>query len=56
VGLKKPHPIVFQTAMKKASAIPQKSMMIGDSFEADIMGGYNAGMHTLFFNYKTILS
>lgn len=52
VGLKKPHPSVFQTAMKKASATPQKSIMIGDSFEADIVGAENAGMHTLFFNYR----
>ena len=52
VGLKKPHPSVFQTAMKKAATIPQKSIMIGDSFEADILGAYNVGMHTLFFNYR----
>ncbi|MCB0464322.1 MAG: YjjG family noncanonical pyrimidine nucleotidase [Aequorivita sp.] len=52
VGLKKPHPSVFKTAMAKASATPQKSIMIGDSFEADIIGARNAGMHTLFFNYR----
>ncbi len=52
VGLKKPHPSVFNAALKKASAIPQKSIMIGDSFEADIIGAKNAGMHTLFFNYR----
>lgn len=52
VGLKKPHPSVFNAAMKKASAAPQKSIMIGDSFEADIVGANNAGMHTLFFNYR----
>ncbi len=52
VGLKKPHPSVFQTALTKASALPQKSIMVGDSFEADILGAENAGMHTLFFNYK----
>ena len=52
VGFKKPHPSVFQKAMSKASAVPQKSIMIGDSFEADIVGAENAGMYTLFFNYK----
>lgn len=52
VGLKKPHPSVFNAAMKKASVAPQKSIMIGDSFEADIIGANNAGMHTLFFNYR----
>jgi len=53
VGLKKPHPSVFQTALTKATALPQKSVMIGDSFEADIIGAQNAGMHTLFFNYRS---
>jgi putative hydrolase of the HAD superfamily len=52
VGLKKPNPVIFETALKKASAIPQKSIMIGDSLEADIMGAKSAGMHTLFFNYR----
>lgn len=52
LGFKKPHPSVFQTAMMKASAAPQRSIMIGDSFEADIIGAENAGMHTLFFNYR----
>ncbi|MDN3724322.1 YjjG family noncanonical pyrimidine nucleotidase [Aequorivita sp. SDUM287046] len=52
VGLKKPHPSVFQAALNKASAVPNKSVMIGDSFEADIIGANNAGMHTLFFNYR----
>ncbi|WP_026452580.1 YjjG family noncanonical pyrimidine nucleotidase [Aequorivita capsosiphonis] len=52
VGLKKPHPSVFNAALKKASVAPEKSIMIGDSFEADIVGANNAGMHTLFFNYR----
>lgn len=52
VGLKKPHPTVFYTAMEKASVAPDKSIMIGDSFEADILGAQNAGMHTLFYNYR----
>lgn len=52
VGLKKPHPVIFETALEKASVAPQKSIMIGDSFEADIMGAEKVGMHTLFFNYR----
>jgi putative hydrolase of the HAD superfamily len=52
VGLKKPHPVIFKTALEKASVLPQKSIMIGDTFEADIMGAEKVGMHTLFFNYR----
>ncbi len=52
VGLKKPHPVIFETALQKALVSPQKSMMIGDTFEADIIGAEKVGMHTLFFNYR----
>lgn len=52
VGLKKPHPVIFETALDKASVSPQKSIMIGDTFEADIMGAEKVGMNTLFFNYR----
>lgn len=52
VGSKKPHPVIFEIALKKASTTPQKSIMIGDSLEADIIGAQNAGMKTLFFNYR----
>jgi len=52
VGSKKPHPVIFENALKKACVSPQKSIMIGDSFEADIIGAKNAGMNTLFFNYR----
>ena len=51
-GIKKPHPYIFQTALKKASVAPNCSIMIGDSLEADIVGARNAGMHALFFNYR----
>ena len=52
VGMKKPHPSIFQMALGKAGAMAQQSVMIGDSFEADILGATNAGMHTIFFNYR----
>ena len=52
VGLKKPNPVIFETALLKASVKPQHAIMIGDSFEADIAGAKKIGMHTLFFNYR----
>ena len=51
-GAKKPHPFIFECALLKAEAVPQNSVMIGDSLEADIIGAQTAGMNTLFFNYK----
>nr|MCH9661787.1 HAD hydrolase-like protein [Bacteroidota bacterium] len=39
-------------ALSKAKATPDISMMVGDTFEADIVGAEGVGMDTLFFNYR----
>ncbi len=49
-GVKKPNPIIFNIALKKADTVPEKSLMIGDSLEADILGAKEVGFHTLHFN------
>lgn len=54
VGLKKPNPVIFQKALEKAQADPGESLMVGDTFEADILGAEAVGMHTLFFNYWSV--
>jgi len=52
VGVKKPHPDVFHQALSKAATNPDRSIMIGDTFEADIEGAANVGMDTIFYNYR----
>lgn len=52
VGVKKPNPRVFHHALKKANANADTSVMIGDTFEADILGAEAVGMQTLFYNYR----
>ncbi len=52
VGLKKPNPVVFMKSLEKASTLSEKSIMIGDSFEADILGAENVGIDTIFYNYR----
>jgi putative hydrolase of the HAD superfamily len=49
-GVKKPNPIIFELALDRAKVHPQKSLMIGDSLEADILGAKSVGLHTLHFN------
>tara|TARA_R110002051_G_scaffold178063_4_gene247880 strand:+ start:1098 stop:1787 length:690 start_codon:yes stop_codon:yes gene_type:complete len=49
-GVKKPNPIIYQLALQKAKVTPEKSIMIGDSLEADIMGARAMGLHALHFN------
>jgi putative hydrolase of the HAD superfamily len=50
VGVKKPNPLIFQFALNQANSTPERSMMIGDNIEADILGAKAVGMHTLLFN------
>lgn len=49
-GVKKPNPIIFELALSKANVLPEKSVMIGDNLEADILGAQNVGMHTIHLN------
>ncbi|WP_291963547.1 YjjG family noncanonical pyrimidine nucleotidase [Maribacter sp.] len=49
-GAKKPNPIIFNLALDKAKVLPEKSVMIGDSLEADIMGAKSLGFYTIHFN------
>ena len=50
VGVKKPNPKIFHYAIDKANAVMDQSIMIGDSYEADIVGAQNVGMDTVFFD------
>ncbi|MFT3826544.1 MAG: YjjG family noncanonical pyrimidine nucleotidase [Chitinophagaceae bacterium] len=47
----KPHKEIFDYAFQKAKALPEHSIMIGDSFEADIQGAINAGIDHVFVNH-----
>ncbi len=46
-GVEKPHPKIFKTALARAGATPERTLMIGDSYEADYLGARNAGLHAL---------
>ena len=49
-GVKKPNPIIFNYALNLANTNANKSVMIGDSYEADILGAKNIGMDVVFFD------
>jgi len=51
-GVKKPNPIIFDHALKVANAGPKESVMIGDNYEADILGALNVGYDAILFNYN----
>ena len=50
-GVKKPHSLIFETALNKASVHPSKSIMIGDNLIADVKGAQDFGMRAIYFDY-----
>ena len=54
VGYKKPNPKIFNYALEKANAVNTSSLMIGDSYQADILGAINVGINAILFNYHNI--
>ena len=55
VGVKKPNPKIFNYALKQANAEITKSIMIGDSYEADILGAKSIGMEVIFFDVNNTI-
>ena len=47
----KPNKEIFEFALKTANATLSESIMIGDNETADIQGGINVGMDTVFVNH-----
>ena len=49
---KKPDPRIFHHALQTAGAITSESLMLGDNYEADIVGAKAVGLDTVFYNPK----
>ncbi|TYA69795.1 YjjG family noncanonical pyrimidine nucleotidase [Seonamhaeicola marinus] len=52
VGVKKPNPKIFDFAINLAGANIENSIMIGDSYEADVLGALDFGMDAIFFDLR----
>jgi putative hydrolase of the HAD superfamily len=46
-GFMKPHPSIFETALRQASVAPQEAVMVGDSLAADVEGARRLGMRAV---------
>ncbi|GAP19999.1 HAD family hydrolase [Leptolinea tardivitalis] len=51
-GFRKPHPYIFQLAFQAMSVTPQRSVMVGDTLAADILGSKNLGMHNVWITRR----
>lgn len=50
VGVRKPHPEIFQHALEKAQCTKQECVLIGDDWIADVIGAQNFGIKAIFFD------
>jgi putative hydrolase of the HAD superfamily len=52
----KPNKEIFDFALLKSGATKEESIMLGDSFEVDIIGAMNAGIDQVFINHPGIVT
>ena len=50
VGHEKPHPAIFQAALRQMGADPGESLYVGDVYSVDYAGAMNAGMRAVLFD------
>jgi HAD superfamily hydrolase (TIGR01662 family) len=48
MGIRKPHPRIFQTALETWQAAPSQAVMVGDTLNADILGAHNLGIFSVW--------
>lgn len=50
VGVAKPSPEFFRLAVDRAGVEPAEAIMVGDSFRADVLGAWSAGMDAVWLD------
>jgi len=50
-GERKPSPVPFRMALRLLEVAPREAVMVGDWPERDIVGGSEAGLHTVYARY-----
>ncbi|WP_424766487.1 HAD family hydrolase [Paenibacillus sp. sgz302251] len=49
-GCEKPHPYIFELALRKSGLSPEQVCMIGDSYDKDISGALNMNIQAFWLN------
>jgi putative hydrolase of the HAD superfamily len=52
IGATKPDPRIYQAALNKWNIHPHEAVMIGDSWENDVLCPHSLGMKTIWFNRR----
>lgn len=49
-GCAKPHVGIFEAALQRVGASPDEAVMLGDSWEVDVIGAHRAGIRAVWLN------
>jgi putative hydrolase of the HAD superfamily len=55
VGWRKPHPLIFETALRERGAAARDAVFIGDNWDADVDGPRRVGMSAIYVGPATAL-
>jgi len=55
-GAKKPEPEIFRIALERCGAVASQTVMLGDSWDSDIMGAHAAGIRCVWLNRRGLPS
>lgn len=50
VGYEKPHPAIFEVALRELETRPEESLYVGDGYSVDYLGAINAGMQAVLLD------
>ena len=56
VGVTKPAPEIFHIALNRLNVTAEEAVMVGDSWESDIVGAVNVGIRAIWFNRNGLTS
>jgi HAD superfamily hydrolase (TIGR01509 family) len=56
VRIHKPDPRIFQCALERGDTTPARSVMVGDSWDSDVVGASAAGIRAVWLNRKNRIS
>ena len=54
VGANKPHPPIFQAALKKARVVPSQALHVGDQYHSDVRGALGVGIKPLLLDREDL--
>ena len=49
-GVTKPHPAIFEAALQGLACNPDQAVMVGDSWQEDIVGAHQVGIQAVWLN------